>query len=55
MKIIKERSSRNPIQIKPNSSSACTFIMGTGFPSCIVPDEPPKGPYANFIKNKNEK
>lgn len=55
MKIIRERSSRNNIQIKPNSNSACAFVIGTGFPSCILPVEPPKGPYTNSIKNRNEK
>ena len=40
MKIIKERNSRNMIQIKTNSSSACTLIDGAGAPDpqpCVNP------------------
>ena len=52
MKIIKERNSRSLIQIKPNSSSACTVIDGRGGD----PDpQPCVNPYRKWIQIKNDK
>lgn len=53
MKIIKERNSRNLIQIKPNSSSACTVIDGGGGGG--APDPPPVNQYKKGIQIKNDK
>ena len=53
MKIIKERNSRNLIQIKPNSSSACTVIDGGGGGG--APDPPPINIYKKGIQIKNDK
>ena len=53
MKIIKERNSRNLIQIKPNSSSACTVIDGGGGGG--APDPPPVNIYKKGIQIKNDK
>ena len=54
MKIIKERSSRNNIQIKPNSSSACTVIDGGGGSGGPDP-QPCVNPYRKGIKIKSDK
>ncbi len=52
MKIIKERNSRNLIQIKPNSSSACTVIDGGGDSGTPYPCV---NPYRKGIQIKNDK
>ena len=52
MKIIKERNSRNLIQIKPNSSSACTVIDGRVVGS---DSNPCVNPYRKGIQIKNDK
>ena len=54
MKIIKERSSRNNIQIKPNSSSACTVLAGGRYRG-IEGESPCVNPYRKGIKIKNDK
>ncbi len=54
MKIIKERSSRNPIQIKPNSSSACIVLGGGGSGGPGVP-RPGENPYKKGIQIKYDK
>lgn len=53
MKIIKERNSRNLIQIKPNSSSACIVLDGGG--NCIDIPYPCVNPYRKGIQIKNDK
>lgn len=54
MKIIKERNSRNLIQIKPNSSSACTVIDGGGGGGAPDP-QPCVNPYRKGLQIKYDK